>query len=211
MGTVNALLIPLAVATAIGLVLGLERELAHKPAGLRTQVLVTVGAALFALAGKSLQTDGIDKIAANVVTGLGFLGAGVIVRDRGAVRGLTTAALIWVNGALGVAAALENYLLAAGGAVVVLVALRALGAFERRMATKCRVQQYQVITRENQDLLRTIHEHVSRGHFQEGPLSFHRDNGRILMRFAFCSPPSQHEQLASMLRGMPDVLDLEVE
>lgn len=210
-GTVVALLVPLAVATAIGFVLGLERELAHKPAGLRTQVLVTVGAAVFVLAGKFLGTDEIGRLAANVVTGLGFLGAGVIVRDRGAVRGLTTAALIWVNGALGVATALEHYFLAGSGAVVVLLALRTLGAVERRMATKCRVYQYQVTARENEELVRAIHAALSRGHFQEGPLSFHRQDGRILMRFAFCDPPAQHHQFAETLRAMPDVLDIEVE
>ncbi|MFN8544512.1 MAG: MgtC/SapB family protein [Candidatus Binatia bacterium] len=210
-GTVVALLIPLAVASAIGLVLGLERELSHKLAGLRTQVLVTVGTALFFLAGKSLGTDGAGKIAANVVTGLGFLGAGVIVRERGTVRGLTTAALIWVNGALGLAAALENYFLAAAGTVVVLLALRTLGAVEQRMATKCSVHQYQVTARENEELVGAVHDALSRGHTQEGPLSFDRQDGRFLMRFAFCNSHSEHQQFAERLRKMSDVLDLKVQ
>ena len=210
-GTVVALLIPLAVASAIGLVLGLEREMSHKPAGLRTQVLVTVGTALFVLAGKSLGTDGVGKIAANVVTGLGFLGAGVILRERGTVRGLTTAALIWVNGALGLAAALENYFSAAAGTVVVLLALRTLGAVEQRMATKCSVHQYQVTARENEELVRAVHDALSRGHFREGPLSFDRQAGGFLMRFAFCDSHSHHQQFAETLRKMPDVLDLKVQ
>ena len=84
----------LAVAAAIGLALGLERETAHKPAGLRTQLLVTFGTALFVLAGRTLGEDGGSRVAANVLTGLGFLGGGVILHQRGAVRGLTTAALI---------------------------------------------------------------------------------------------------------------------
>jgi putative Mg2+ transporter-C (MgtC) family protein len=131
-------LIPLAVAVAIGLVLGLERELAHKPAGLRTQLLVTVGTTLFVLAGRRLGGEGAERIGANVVTGLGFLGAGVILQHRGNVRGLTTAALLWVNGALGVVAASRSYGLAAAGVAVTLVAMRVLGEISRREARHAR-------------------------------------------------------------------------
>ncbi len=67
-------LIPLAAAVAIGLVLGFEREMSHKPAGLRTQLLITVGTAIFVLSGKSFSQAEAPRIAANVVTGLGFLG-----------------------------------------------------------------------------------------------------------------------------------------
>ncbi len=202
--------VPLAVATAIGLALGLEREMSHKPAGLRTQVLVTVGTTLF-VAGTSLGTDGSGKIAANVGTGLGFLGAGVIFRDGGTVRGLTTAALIWVNGALGLTAALGHYALAAGGTVVALLALRILGSVEQRMETKCHVAQYRVTARESDALVRTVHEALSQGHFQEGPMSFSRQDGRIVLRFAFCNASHLHQDFAESLRRMPDVVDLEVE
>lgn len=203
--------IPLAVAAAIGLALGLEREMSHKPAGLRTQVLVTVGTTLFVVAGTSLGTDGSGKIAANVVTGLGFLGAGVIFRDGGTVRGLTTAALIWVNGALGLTAALGHYALASGGTIVALLALRILGSIERRMATKCHVAQYRVTARESDALVRTVHEALSQGHFQEGPMSFSRQDGRIVLRFAFCNASHLHQDFAESLRRMPDVVDLEIE
>ena len=120
------IVIPLAAAFAIGILLGLEREMAHKPAGLRTQVLINVGTTVFVLAATSVGGSSAERVAANVLTGLGFLGAGVILQHGGSVRGLTTAALIWVNGSLGVAVGLGNYLLAGSGAVVALVALRSL-------------------------------------------------------------------------------------
>jgi uncharacterized membrane protein YhiD involved in acid resistance len=116
-----------------------------------------------------------------------------------------------VNGALGLAAALENYFLAGSAAVVALLALRILGVVEKRMATKCSVFQYEVSARENEEVVRTVHEALSRCHFQEGPLSFDRHDGRIVMRFAFCNPPSRHHEFVERLREMPDVLDLKVD
>ncbi len=205
------LLIPLAVASATGLLPGLEREVAHKPAGLRTQLLVALGTALFVLSGRSLGKEEVGRIAANVLTGLGFLGAGVILEHRGTVRGLTTAALIWVNGALSLTAALGNYYLVATGAAITLVALRVLGTVERRLATKCSVFHYQVTARENEQLVRAVHDALRRGHFQEGPLAFDREDGRIVMRFAFCSPPTRHQEFVETLRQIPEVLDIKVE
>lgn len=210
MPAVATVIVPLAVATGIGLVLGLERELSHKPAGLRTQVLVTVGTTLFVLAGRSVGGEATDRIAANVVTGLGFLGAGVIVRTGGTVRGLTTAALIWVNGALGSAVALGNYPLAAGGTVVALITLRILGAVEQRMATKCHVVQYQVIARDSEELVRAVHDALGRAHHPDGPLALSRRDGHLQMRFAFCHAPDVHRAFAETLRRMPEVLELEL-
>lgn len=209
--TIFEFLIPLAVASAIGLLLGLEREVAHKPAGLRTQFLVAVATALFVLSGKSLGKEDVGKIAANFLTGLGFLGAGVILEHRGTVRGLTTAALIWVNGALSLTAALGNYYLVATGAAITLVALRVLGAVERKMATKCGVFRYQVTARETEQLARTVHDALRSCHFQEGPLAFDRQNEKIVMRFAFCSPPAQHQEFVEALQQIPEVLDIKVE
>lgn len=199
-----------AVAGGIGLLLGLEREMSHKPAGLRTQVLVTVGATLFILSSVSLGADAAGKVAANIVTGLGFLGAGVIFRDGGTVRGLTTAALIWVNGALGVAAAFGDYILAVGGAIAAVLVLRMFGYVEGRMATKCRVARYHVTARDSPELMRSVQEALGHAHFQEGPLSFSRKDGVLSMRFAFCNPPPRHEEFMAALRGFPGVIDLEV-
>ncbi|MBI5504052.1 MAG: MgtC/SapB family protein [Deltaproteobacteria bacterium] len=204
-------LMPLAVAAMIGLLLGLEREMAHKPAGLRTQFLVAVATALFVLSAKTLGRDDVGKIAANVLTGLGFLGAGVILEHRGTVRGLTTAALIWANGALSLTAALGNYYLAATGAAITLIALPVLGAVERKMATKCGVFRYQVTARETAQLAQTVRDALSHCHFQEGPLTFDRQDGKVVMRFAFCNPPTRHQEFVTSLQKIPDVLDIKME
>lgn len=203
-------LIPLAVAVAIGLLLGFEREISHKPAGLRTQLLITLGTAVFVLAGRSFAQAETPRIAANVITGLGFLGGGVILQHRGTVLGLTTAALIWVNGGLGMAAALENYRLAAVGTLITLMALQVLGQLERRLGKKCRVVQYEVRTRESELVVDAVHEALRRSHFQDGPLSFDRQNGDFRMRFAFCNPQSRHHEFVEQLRKLPDVIEIRV-
>ncbi len=97
-------IIKLLVAGLCGGLIGLERERDNKPAGIRTQMLVALGSALFMIVSLSVGSDlRVDpsRIAAQVVTGIGFLGAGAIIRDRGSVRGMTTAASIWVVAAIG--------------------------------------------------------------------------------------------------------------
>lgn len=201
-------LIPLGVSFITGTVLGLEREMSHKPAGLRTQVLVNLGTTLFVLVVKTLET-GIDM--ANVLTGLGFLGAGVIWQQKGNVRGLTTAALIWVNGSLGVVIGLGQYVLAGTGTVLALFALWFLGMLESRIKSKCRVFHYQVTSKENEKVLETIHEALGRCHFQEDPLTFEKGASAVTMRFAFCNPPPRHHEFVEKLQRMADVLEVKIE
>ncbi|MBX6753008.1 MgtC/SapB family protein [Thermorudis peleae] len=135
------LLTRLVVATLLGGALGLERELTAKPAGLRTHMLVAEGAALFMLAslliapygGPDNPTD-LSRIAANVVTGVGFLGGGMILRARDRVYGLTTAAGIWVAAAIGMLAGAGAYFLAVAGTVVGLATITAGRWVERRLS-----------------------------------------------------------------------------
>jgi putative Mg2+ transporter-C (MgtC) family protein len=113
----------LALAAALGAFIGLERELRGYPAGVRTVALVALGAALFTDVSQLL--GGEDRVAAGIVTGIGFLGAGVIFREGYTVRGITTAAALWSAAAIGMAAGRELYLVAGLGAVLVFILLEA--------------------------------------------------------------------------------------
>ncbi|MCR4295479.1 MAG: MgtC/SapB family protein [Elusimicrobia bacterium] len=117
-------MLSLTVALALGAFIGLERELSDKAAGLRTNILICVGSCLFAILSRlladSIGTD-VTRIAAQIVSGIGFLGAGAIMREGEHVTGLTTAATIWVVAAIGVAAGFGYYSLAAAAAVMTLV------------------------------------------------------------------------------------------
>jgi putative Mg2+ transporter-C (MgtC) family protein len=208
--TVLQIFLPLGLAFGCGFVLGLERELAHKPAGLRTQVLICLGATIFVVGGQ-LYGHEPARISANVITGLGFLGAGVIIKHQGSIRGMTTAALIWINGSLGLAIGLNQYVLAGSGTLLVLIALRALGALEKRMRSKCQIVHYTIRTRESEEVMTTIHEALAHCHLLEQPLTFGKSADGLNLRFAFCNPPQKHEEFVDRLRKLPDTLSVEAE
>jgi putative Mg2+ transporter-C (MgtC) family protein len=134
-------LLRLALAGVLGGLIGLERELREREAGLRTHLLVSVGAALFTIVGaygfESVRVDP-TRVAAQIVTGIGFLGAGAIIRQGFSVRGLTTAATLWVVAAVGLAAGAGYY----SGAVIttglVLVALWPLRILAYRILQRFR-------------------------------------------------------------------------
>jgi putative Mg2+ transporter-C (MgtC) family protein len=118
----------LLIAALLGGILGLEREQADKPAGLRTLILVCMGSALFTIASKFGFGDDADaaRVAAGIVAGIGFLGAGTILRVKGEVIGITTAATIWAVAAVGLAVGAGLYLVALVTTGIALVALHFL-------------------------------------------------------------------------------------
>lgn len=112
-----------AVAFIVGALVGIEREYRSKPAGFRTMIMICVGSCLFTILSKEIGESSPDRIASNIVTGIGFIGAGVIFKEGMNINGLTTAALIWVTAALGMAAGHGNYVMVGIVSVVVLFTL----------------------------------------------------------------------------------------
>jgi putative Mg2+ transporter-C (MgtC) family protein len=140
------------VAAALGGAIGLERELREREAGLRTHLLVSLGSALFFLVSAYAwsdwnfsQRDGIvfdpTRIAAQIVTGIGFLGAGAIIVRGISVRGLTTAATLWVVAAIGMASGTGYYEVAFGAAALVLVSLGPLRLVSARFISRVRPEE----------------------------------------------------------------------
>lgn len=125
----------LGVAALLGGLIGLDREIRHKSAGVRTIGLVTLGTAIAAMAASDMGLDasGASRAIQGALAGLGFLGAGVIVRHEENIEGLTTAAAIWSSAALGAAAGLGYWKLAAVGGGLFLVLLIAAGWIERAL------------------------------------------------------------------------------
>lgn len=118
----------LALAAVLGALVGLEREYRGYPAGIRTMALVCMGSALFGDMSRAYSGD--DRIAAQVVSGIGFLGAGLMFREGLSVKGVTTAATIWAAAAVGLAVAVEAYVVAVFGAII------AAAILELRILTK---------------------------------------------------------------------------
>jgi len=133
------LMLQIGLATLLGGAIGLERELGGKPAGLRTNILICIGSVLYthlSLAMLTVGSGGIPlgtdttRVAAQIVTGVGFIGAGTILHARGAVVGLTSAATIWVVAAIGVALGSGYYREGVGTTLAVIVVLAGLGRVE---------------------------------------------------------------------------------
>ena len=142
----------LALAALLGAFIGLERELRGYPAGIRTVALVATGAALFTEISRITGTE--DRIAAGIVTGIGFLGAGLIFREGYTVRGITTAATVWSAAAIGMAVARELYLVAGLGSLLVFILLEARPVVRRLEAFILSLGRELVLREEEHD-----HEH----------------------------------------------------
>jgi len=137
----------LLVASALGGVIGLEREWRHKDSGLRTNMLICMGAALFTimsevLAGDSTPNKG--QVAANIVQGIGFLGAGLILHTKNRVLGLTTAATVFVVAAIGMTCGAGMYVGAVIATILLLICLWAIGFMETKMSWKRYSMLYEV-------------------------------------------------------------------
>jgi len=122
------------LASFLGAAIGLERELSGKAAGLRTNLLICLGAAVFTIISREMPAgaeESITRIAAQIVTGVGFLGAGAIIQERRGVHGLTTAATIWLVASIGMACGARFYALAIVASLIAVVALIGLGRLAR--------------------------------------------------------------------------------
>jgi putative Mg2+ transporter-C (MgtC) family protein len=141
-------IVSLAIAVVLGAVVGLEREINGKPAGLRTNILICLGAAAFTIIAKHLTTefgDGSGRMAAGIVAGVGFLGAGVLIHEGSGVHGLTTAATIWLVASIGIACGAGLYLIAAVITTMALLVLFGLSPITKILRKKRRKK----ITKEN--------------------------------------------------------------
>jgi len=148
-------------AAVLGAAIGVERSIRKRPAGMRTSVCVCLGAALFTILSaeyaKATGDTSTTRIASNIVQGIGFLGAGVILRERGSVVGLTTAATIFVEAAIGMGAGAGFFRISAVAAILVLFSLSGLIYLEDVLKLKCRYMLFRVTSGSAADLVPEVH------------------------------------------------------
>jgi putative Mg2+ transporter-C (MgtC) family protein len=148
----------LLLAAVLGGIVGLERQLRHKPAGLRTNMFICFGAAMFTVLSKQLAGVESDsaRIAAQIIPGIGFIGAGSILHAKTSVTGLTTAATLFVVASIGMAAGGGLYLTACFATLIILFALVLLGRMESTFSLKAFVTTYEVTGRNIDAMLREV-------------------------------------------------------
>ena len=139
-------------AAAIGAVIGLEREYKNKTAGLRTMIMVSMASCLFTILSRQIGEVSDDRIAANILTGLGFLCAGVIFKDENRISGITTATTIWMVAALGMAIGAGYIALGLYGTILVLVILSLLTYLEKLVEEFNLIREYKMICHYEQGL-----------------------------------------------------------
>lgn len=177
----------LACAMLVGLVIGTEREYTNRPAGMRTHVLVALGACVVAITGQVLnsqyQADP-GRLAAQVITGVGFLGAGTILREGFHVKGLTTAASVWTVACLGIAAGYGYYPIALLGTLFAFVTLTILELLQDRLPGRHPVsKQYSLDTERITEALELIHAAAKAQHGDIHNISATEEAGVYLVTF----------------------------
>src|SRR6516225_11296526 len=158
-GVMNSAVTRLLAASLLGGVIGLEREVKRRSAGVRTNLLICMGAAFFTLLSAVLAGEGVtdkSRIASNIVQGIGFLGAGLILHNRSRVSGLTSAASVWVVASIGMACGAGLYAAAIVAAVTVVLALEIVGFLERRASLKGYPLVYEARGRDQTQMLMSI-------------------------------------------------------
>lgn len=202
----------LLAAGGLGAALGLERELNAQPAGFRTHLLVSLGAALFTVAGTDA-TDGDPlRVAAQVVTGIGFLGAGAILRDGGSVKGLTTAASLWVTAAAGLACGLGLLAVAAVATAIALLALVVLKRLERTVFPQRRGKVVELRLDRESALPEAVRhaEDVLGGTVTVQRVAPGGDGSTLLVLHTQVPRGSLVVDLATRLRALPGVTDVDI-
>ncbi len=205
--------ISILMAFVCGAIVGIEREKGHKPAGLRTQILICVGSAIFTVVSMSPALGGHEpaRIAAQIVTGVGFLGAGSILRDRHQITGLTTAATIWTVSAIGIVVG-AGYVTA--GLFLSLGVLCVLGAFrevETLLGGRCTSARLCIVYRPEKGKTRAlIVAALDEAHGPFGPAEeTNRPDGLAELRVCYCDRHRDHRQFLAELAAIPSVEALE--
>lgn len=199
------IVVKLLLASALGGLVGLERELRGKPAGLRTNMFICAGSALFTILSETLAAKwGGDptRVAAQLITGIGFIGAGSIIRARGSVHGLTTAATIFVLASIGMAVGGGMYWTGAFVAVTMLAALSALGWVERRWRLKMESRAYHLEAATVETIMNGVLPELERRRLSLQNFACRQQEEKAEVRFEVETSPKQHQELFGRLSAL---------
>lgn len=192
-------------AVLVGLLVGTEREYRNKSAGVRTMTLICVGSALFTLLSAHFEEARSGRIAANIVTGIGFLGAGVIYKSDERVQGLTTAAVIWVTASLGMAIG-DGYIgLGLFAAVLVLLVLVGFEVLEKWLDKLNQIRQYSVTRAYSPSVFDQFKKEFKQSGVKasRGRQTVH--NGLIRGHWRVRGTPDEHKKLVALWLKQADI------
>jgi putative Mg2+ transporter-C (MgtC) family protein len=197
----------LLLAGFLGGLVGLERTIHHKSAGIRTNMFICFGAAMFTILSDIIPDPSLadrTRIASNIVQGVGFLGAGAIIHAKGGVSGLTTAATIWVVASIGIAAGAGHYLLATFATAIILLALFLLGSIETRLGWKRISVSYEIKGESAPKILEELNDLLEDHRVSMQGLQVGRSQNQSRVTFTITCTLPEHEKLQADLKMVPD-------
>lgn len=196
----------LTVAALLGGFIGLEREIHHKPAGLRTNIFICIGSAMYTILSFKLANEypgDHTRIAAQIIPGIGFIGAGSILHSRGGVSGLTTAATLFVVASIGMACGGGLYAPAAFVTFLLLIALTVLGVVETRFNLKEVTMMYEAQGASAENLVAAVNGVLERDRKIMQTVQIGRSDGHFRVQFTVNGTHNQHQELLKRFREMP--------
>ncbi len=208
---VNGAITRLLTASALGGIIGLEREVKRRSAGVRTNLLICLGAAFFTLLSAVLAGDGSPnkgQVASNIVQGIGFLGAGLIIHTRSRISGLTSAASVWVVASIGMACGAGLLAAAAVATVIVIVALELVGFLERRASIKIYSLIYEARGDDQTAMLRSILDAMDKAGERLADFATNAIGDLQRVSFTIVATKKQHERIRGRLLSEPAINEL---
>ncbi len=205
----------LLLAVALGGLIGLERESSHKPAGFRTNILICIGATMMmVLSGLIFQgKEGIEnhlsRIAAGVITGIGFIGAGTIIQAGGIVLGLTTAATLWAVAGLGLVIGAGYYWVAIIFAAVIILTLVIFRQLEDQYLKKS-IYKYSLKTKYSEDILFNIKKIALHEGLKFRELNFKKEDSISIIDFSFQATDEKEQKFNQNILGLEEILEIKI-
>jgi len=207
---IDTVLLRLALALLLGGIIGAEREYRNKSAGFRTMIMISLGSCLFTLFSIAIGYPGNpDRIASNIVTGIGFLGAGIIFKADDRVRGLTTAATIWFTAALGIGAGSGHYWISMAGCGAGILILALFTLVERRIDKLHEIRTYRIVCDINHRQMQQLEAIFHRHHLHPRCQKQLKKGSELTSTWVVKGKAKHHHLLAEELMGDPDIKELE--
>jgi putative Mg2+ transporter-C (MgtC) family protein len=197
------------ISFGIGLAIGFEREYQSKAAGLRTMIMICLGSTIFTEISISIGGSSPDRIASNIITGIGFLGAGVIFKDGLTISGITTATTIWISAALGMAVGAGEYFIALAGCVVLLIILIALQPLNKVIDRFHQVRVYRITYRDNIQFNKWFEDELKQLNLDHYLKKDFKENDRFVIIYEITGKEKYFGKLNALLKEEPGVTSFE--
>ncbi len=206
----------LVLAVALGGLIGLERETSQKPAGFRTNILICVGSTMMMILAQLLfggvggNSNEVARIAAAVITGVGFIGAGTIIQAKGSIMGLTSAATIWAVAGLGLVIGAGYYVIAIIFSSMVILTLLFFRRIEGRPREKL-LYRYQLKTRAARDVILNIKKLALHEGIKFKEITHRKDGAESVISFSFPASEEKEEKFSQSLLSMDGIQEIKID